>query len=103
MLCIEEIAGILSSRQLSLGGWLAFIFVVAVVAVIILAATAFAVRFILLNAVLCNLFALGKFAPFGVGLVGLDRSGLLVVIIGAWARGEDGKVKNETAPKLQVG
>ena len=59
--------------------------------------------FIFLNAVLCNFFALGKFAPFGVGLVGLDRSGLLVVIIGAWARGEDGKVKNETAPKLQVG
>ena len=59
--------------------------------------------FILLNAVLCNLFALGKFAPFGVGLVGLDRSGLLVVILGAWARGEDGRVKNETAPKLQAG
>jgi hypothetical protein len=59
--------------------------------------------FILLNAVLCNLFALGKFAPFGVGLVGLDRSGLLVVISGALARWEDGRVKNETAPKLQVG
>jgi hypothetical protein len=45
LLCIEGIAGLLSSRQLSIGGWLAFIFVVAVVAIIVLAAAAFAVLF----------------------------------------------------------